>query len=92
MNTLFSNMLDSGMAVFLGDILVYSHIVKGHFTLLEKVLMHLYQYIFYYKLKKCSFLCNGTMFLSFNIMLEGIHICDTKVQSLHEWPVPTIVK
>ena len=30
---LFSNMLDSGMAVFLDDILVYSGTIKEHFML-----------------------------------------------------------
>ena len=36
MNNLFLNMLDSGMAVFLNDILMYSYMVDKHFTLLEK--------------------------------------------------------
>ena len=36
MNNPFSNMLDSSMAVFLDDILVYSCMVKLHFILLEK--------------------------------------------------------
>ena len=67
MNNLFSNMLDFGVMVFLDDILMYSHIVKEHFTLPEKVLAILHQYIFYCKLKKSSFLCNSTMFLGFNI-------------------------
>ena len=33
MNNLFSDMLDSGIAVFLDDILVYSCTVKEHFIL-----------------------------------------------------------
>ena len=37
-NNLFSDIIDSGVAVFLDDILVYSHMVKEHFTLLEKIL------------------------------------------------------
>ena len=35
MNNLFSDMLDSGVAVFLDNILVYSGMVDEHFTLLE---------------------------------------------------------
>ena len=79
MNNLLSNILDSNMAVFLDDILVYSCIVDKHFTLLEKVLVHLHQHMFYCKLKKCRFLCNSTMFLGFNVMPEGMHISDLKV-------------
>ena len=70
MNNLFSNMLDFRMAVFLDNIFVHSHMVKEHFMLLEKVLICLYQYIFYYKLKQFSFLCNSTMSLSFDIPPE----------------------
>ena len=79
MNNLFSHMLDFIRAVLLDDILMYSYIIKEHFTLLEKVQVHLSQYTFYGKLKKYSFLCNNTTFLSFHIMPEGMHISDLKV-------------
>ena len=92
MNNLFSDMLDSGVAVFLDNILMYSGMVDEHFTLLEQVLVRLLQYTFYCKLKKCSFLRNSTMFLGFDVTPEGMCISDSKVQSLSEWPVPTTVK
>ena len=92
MKNLFSDMLDSGMAVFLDNILVYSGIVDEHSKLLEQVVVHLHQYIFYCKLKKCSFLCNSTMFLGFDVTPEGMRISDLKVWSLSKWPVPTTVK
>ena len=91
-NNLFSNMLDFGMAVILDDILVYSHMIKEHFTLLEKILVCLCPYIFYCKLKKRSFLQDSITFLSFDIMYKGMHISDLKVQSLNKWPIPTTVK
>ena len=92
MNNLFSDMLDSGVAVFLGNILVYLGMVDKHFILLKQVLACLCQYTFYCKLKKCSFLCNSTTFLGFDVTPEGIHISDSKVKNLSEWPVPTTVK
>ena len=91
-SNLFSNILDSSIAVFLDNILVYLWMVKEHFTFPEKVLAHLYHETFYCKLKKCSFLYNSTIFFGFYIMPEGMHISDLKVQSLKKWPVPTIVK
>ena len=91
-NNLFLYMLDSNMSVFLDDIFMYLRMVDEHFTLLEKTLACLYQYTFHCKLKNYSFLYNSTMFLGFDIMLEGMHISDLKVQSLNEWPVPTTVK
>ena len=66
MNNLFCNMFNSGLPVFLDNILVYLHTVKEHFTLLKKVLACLCQCIFYCKLKKCSLLCNNTTFLRFD--------------------------
>ena len=92
MNNLFLDMLDSVMAVFLDDILMYSGTVDKHFTLLEQVLVCLHQYMFYSKLKKCSFLHNSTTFLGFDVTPEGMYISDSKVQSLSKWPVPTTVK
>ena len=41
MNNLFSDMLDSGMVLFLDDILVYLHMVKEHLILLKKILAYL---------------------------------------------------
>ena len=67
MSNLFSNMLDFGMAVFLDDILVYSCMVKEHFMLLEKVLVYLCQYIFYCKVRECSFIYNSTILLDFDV-------------------------
>ena len=93
MNNLFLDMLDSGMAVFLDDILVYLGTVDEHFMLLEQVRVHLHQYtcstvslrsVASYATVQCS--------LAFNVMPEGMHISDLKVQSLSKWPVPTMVK
>ena len=92
MNNLLSNMLDFGVAEFLYNIPVYSHIVKKHFMLLKKVLAYFYQHTFYCKLKKCSFLYNVKTFLGFNITPKGMHISDQKVQSLNKQLVPTTVK
>ena len=92
MNNLLLDMLDFVVAVFLDDILMYLGMVDEHFMLLEQVLARLHQYMFYCKLKKCSFLRNSTMFLGFDITPEGICISDFKVQSLGKWPVPTTVK
>ena len=84
MNNLFSDMLDSGIAVFLDNIFMYSGMVDKHFMLLEQVLFCLHQYTFYCKLKKCSFLHNSTTFLGFDGTPEGMHISDSKVRSLGE--------
>ena len=60
--------------------------------LLEKALAHLHYNTFYYKLKKCSFLYNCTIFLGFDVTPIGMFISDAKVQSLYEWPVPITIE
>ena len=92
MNNLFLDILDSGIVLFLDNILVYSCTIDEHFMLLEKVPVLLCQYTFYCKLKKCSSLHKKTMLLGFNFMPEGMCISDLKVQSLRDCPVPTTVK
>ena len=75
-------MLNKGVVIFLGDVLIYSTMVEEHFNLLEKVCACLCKYKFYCKLKKCSFLQRTTTFLGFDITLKGLQISDAKVQSL----------
>ena len=41
MNNLFSKILNSGMVVFLDNILIFFFMVKEHFMLLKKVLVYL---------------------------------------------------
>ena len=93
MNNLFSDMLDSGMAVFLDDILMYSCMVDKHFTLLEQVLACLHVSIHYtVSLRSVAFYATVQHSLASMSCLEGMCISDLKVQSLSKWPVPTIVK
>ena len=92
MNNLFCDMLDKGVVVFLDDVLIYSDTPARHFQLLDQVFLHLRQYAFYCKLKKCSFLRSSTTFLGFDITPEGMKISDAKVRSLKEWPTPTTVQ
>ena len=92
MNSLFKDMLDQGVVVFLDDMLIYSTTSEGHFQFLEKVFVCLQRYKFYSKLKKCSFQQQTTTFLGFNISPEGLWISDAKIKSLKQWPKPTIVQ
>ena len=45
-NNLFKDNIDSGIAVFLDNVLMYSHIATENSTLLEKILVHFFQYSF----------------------------------------------
>ena len=92
MNNLFADLLNYGITVFLDDILVYSHTRDKHIQLLHTVFDKLYEHCFYCKLKKCKCFHTTTTFFGFDVTPEGLKICDTKVKSLHNWPLPTTVK
>ena len=46
MNNLLEDMLDKGVVVFLGDVLIYRTMVKEHFELVEKEFIDLHKYTF----------------------------------------------
>ena len=92
MNNLFINLLDRAIIVFLDDVLLYSHTRDEHVQLLRMVFTKLREHWFYCKLKKCSFFRTTTTFLGFDVTLDGLKISNTKVKSLHNWPLPTTMK
>ena len=88
MNTLFHDLLDRGVVVFLDDILIYAATLAEHNRLLEEVLKRLRESRFFCKLKKCSFFRQKTTFLGFDVTESGLSINDQKVKSVLDWPVP----
>ena len=92
MSNLFTDLLGQGIIVFRDDVLVDSHTRGEHVQLLCMVFDKLRKHCFYCKLKKCSFFCTTTTFLSFNVTPNGMKISDAKVKSLRSWPLPTTMK
>lgn len=88
MNTLFSDMLDQKVVVYLDDILVYSRALDEHIADVRAVLARLAEKKFYCKLKKCAFFARSTTFLGHTIDSNGVHINADKVKSVTEWPIP----
>ena len=82
-NSLFMDMLDNVVVVFLDNVLIYSTIMKEYFELLEKVFARLGKHAFYCNLKKYSFLQRTTIFLGFNITPKVLKTSDSKVKSLN---------
>ena len=91
-NNLLIDILAKKVVLFLDDILIYCYTAEEYFKPLKKVFICLQKHTFFCKLKKCSFFQKTTIFLGFNITLEGIHISDPKIRSLKEWPKPTIIQ
>ena len=91
MNSIFHNVLDESVVVFLDGILVYSKTLQDHAQHLQQTLQILRDNQFYDKLFKCDFCSNNIEFLGHIITPDGIAPDPKKIKSVADWPVPTSV-
>ena len=92
MNTLFHDMLDRSVVVYLDDILIFSKSLQEHEEHVRQVLQRLQDHSFYCKLKKCSFFQTSCTFLGHKVDQDGVDIDRDKVSAVQDWPVVTNVK
>lgn len=92
MHTLFADVLDRCVVVYLDDILIYSNTESKHEEHVSLVLDRLLNAQFYCKLSKCEFFKSAIKFLGHEVSAKGIAIDGAKSASVREWPEPTNVK
>ena len=80
MNTIFFEMLDKGVLIYLDDILVYSKTIDEHKKLLDRVFCYLNLNKLYLKEKKCSLFLEKNNFLGNVISKDGVSMESGKVQ------------
>ncbi|GJS95323.1 transposon ty3-I gag-pol polyprotein [Tanacetum coccineum] len=61
---------------------------EEHLGHLQKVMKALADNDLFVNLKKCTFLTNKLLFLSYIVSSDGIHVDKTKVQVVRDWPSP----
>ena len=79
MNTIFFEMLDKGVLIYLDDILVYSTTIDEHKKLLDRVFYYLNLNKLYLKEKKCSLFLEKINFLGHVISKDGVSMESGKV-------------
>ena len=79
MNTIFFEMLDKGVLIYLDDILVYSKTIEEHKKLLDRVFYYLNLNKLYLKEKKCSLFLEKISFLGHVISKDGVSMESGKV-------------
>ena len=79
MNTIFFEMLDKGVLIYLDDILVYSKTIDEHKKLLDHVFYYLNLNKLYLKEKKCSLFLEKNNFLGHVISKDGVSMESGKV-------------
>ncbi len=80
MNTIFFEMLDKGVLIYLDDILVYSKTIDEHKKLLDRVFYYLNLNKLYLKEKKCSLFLEKINFLGHVISKDGVSMESGKVE------------
>ncbi|GBG74089.1 hypothetical protein CBR_g17800 [Chara braunii] len=91
-NDIFRDILEEYVLVYLDDILVYSRTLEDHIRHLRDVLQRLRKHGLYAKLSKCRFAQRKVDFLGHHVSNQGLHMDDTKITAIAEWPVPTSTK
>jgi len=91
-NSVFADMLDVCVVVYLDDILVYSDNMEDHTKHVREVLWQLRQHKLYAKPEKCEFHSDSVEYLGYFLSPDGLTMSQDKVKTICNWPEPRKVK
>ena len=74
------------------SILIYSNNPEVHVQHVNEVLDCLIKNNLFAKIEKCKFNVDTVEFLGFVINPDGIHMDESKVKVIQDWPVPRRIK
>jgi len=91
-NTIFADMLDVCVIVYLDDILIYSKDMESHQHHVQEVLHRLRLHGLFAKPEKCEFHSDSVEYLGYHLSPEGLTMSPDKIQTISDWPEPRKVK
>ena len=91
-NTIFADMLDVCIMVYLDDILIYSEDMESHQQHVREVLHCLQLHCLFAKPEKCKFHSDSVEYLGYHLSPEGLMMSPDKIQTISDWPEPRKVK
>jgi len=91
-NSVFANMLNVCIVVYLDIILVYSDNMEDHTEHVREVLQRLCQHKLYTKPEKCEFHSDSVEYLGYFLSPDGLTMSQDKVKTICDWPEPRKVK
>jgi len=91
-NTIFADMLDVCVVVYLDDILIYSEDMESHQQHVQEVLCRLWLHGLFAKPEKCEFHSDSVEYLGYRLSPEGLTMSPDKIQTISDWPEPQKVK
>ncbi|SGY12272.1 BQ5605_C011g06450 [Microbotryum silenes-dioicae] len=92
MNSIFRDLLDVSVLIYLDDILIFSGNKSQHTWHVQEVLQRLINNKLYCNPKKCEFNRASTEYLGFIISPSGVSMSQDKVKAITSWPTPTSLK
>jgi hypothetical protein len=92
MNSIFSDILDGFVVIYLDDILIFSKNPSDHAAHVREVLSRLRKHRLFAKPEKCEFSVDSTEFLGFVVSPSGVSMAQDKVDTILKWPAPRNVK
>jgi hypothetical protein len=87
MNDVLRPFLRRFVLVFFDDILIYKS-WADHLRHLRAILSTIRQHVLFVKRSKCAFGVASVAYLGHTILEAGVAMDPTKVQAIHDWPVP----
>jgi len=91
-NTIFADMLDVCIIVYLDDILIYSEDMESHQQHVWEVLHRLRLHGLFAKPEKCEFHSDSVEYLGYRLSPDGLTMSPDKIQTISDWPEPRKVK
>ena len=91
-NSIFADMLDVCIVVYLDNILIYSSNPAAHHKQVQEVLRHLRTNGLYLKLEKCEWHSETVEYLGYILSPSRLSMAQDKIQTILDWPEPQKVK
>ena len=91
-NSIFADLLDINILVYLDDILIDSNNSKDHEQHVREVLRRLWNNKLYARADKCSFHKHTVEYLGYILAPSGLTMDNNKVKVIQDWPEPWKVK
>ena len=91
-NTIFTNLLDVCVIVYLDDILVFSENESLHEEHVQEVLQRLHKHGLFANPLKCKFHTDTMEYLGYILSPSGLSMSVEKIKAIQDWPKPHKVK
>ena len=92
MNSIFSDMMDESLLVYLDNLLIFSSDIDSHYADVRKMLLQLCEHIFEAKSSKFIFSAMKLKYLGHIVINITIAMNPEKVRAVVSWPPPILVK